>query len=702
MKRYALPTLLFVCALVCVAMTPAAEAAECPNEAFRVGPSASLPECRAYEMVTPPDKEGGAGVYIKGEVKAASSGDGVAFVSPSAYGDAQGNTLNNRYIATRANGAWATTDIDGPQAMQEMIFNRATFAVSENLEWAFTVSKEAFVPGAIPYGSNMYLRNSRTGQTILIAAIPGNKGFEEWTTINGAPFVGASTDWSHVLVHSELVLAPGGEAGKSNLYEFSNGELKLVAPPGAEPAARAEQPFMPHVMSADGHRFFYTEGGVLYMHEDGAAPIAISASENSGEEGVLKNGEFLGASANGDAVFFWSNGNLTGESEGSTPGYGRQALYRYEPDGPAGRRLTDLTPNSIISSPEGLAGQPLGLSNDGTFFYFTSAVGLIPGEEEEEHTQRFIYVWHGAAGEAGALRYVGRTEEGITSEALTPIQYRVSENGRHFAMASAIETPGVVESPNCAPQVAINLPAGHCLNVFAWSYDEPGNLSCVTCVAAPLESSELGGQNLYEVFTYVGRSVLDNGTVFFNTPNPLVPRDTNGLTDVYGWRQGAAQLLSPGTGDIPSTFGDASPDGSNVFIKTSRQLVGQDTDLSLDLYDVRVDGGLAGQAGAEPEVSCVSEDGCRGGAMPARAAGAPATTAVNGPGNVRPARCVAGRAKSLRAKAKKAQRRARSLGHRAGKATGKRAKALRRQARHQRALNKQFKKQARNCAGGGR
>ncbi|MGN6557269.1 MAG: hypothetical protein ACTHLH_04570, partial [Solirubrobacterales bacterium] len=37
---------------------PSAGATPCPNEALRAGPSAALPDCRAYELVSPPDSNG--------------------------------------------------------------------------------------------------------------------------------------------------------------------------------------------------------------------------------------------------------------------------------------------------------------------------------------------------------------------------------------------------------------------------------------------------------------------------------------------------------------------------------------------------------------------------------------------------------------------------------------------------------------------
>lgn len=49
--------------LTAPAPAPVEPVAPCPNEEFRSGPSAELPDCRAYEQLTPVDKEGSAELF---------------------------------------------------------------------------------------------------------------------------------------------------------------------------------------------------------------------------------------------------------------------------------------------------------------------------------------------------------------------------------------------------------------------------------------------------------------------------------------------------------------------------------------------------------------------------------------------------------------------------------------------------------------
>ena len=69
--------------------------------------------------------------------------------------------------------------------------------------------------------------------------------------------------------------------------------------------------------------------------------------------------------------------------------------------------------------------------------------------------------------------------------------------------------------------------------------------------------------------------------------DPAPPRAQDG---------GCLYLISGGEeGSGPSCFGDASESGEDVFFFTAQRLVGQDHDQLVDVYDARVDGGLAAQ-----------------------------------------------------------------------------------------------------------
>lgn len=162
------------------------------------------------------------------------------------------------------------------------------------------------------------------------------------------------------------------------------------------------------------------------------------------------------------------------------------------------------------------------------------------------------------------------------------------------------------------------------------------------------------------VARYQPRYLSDEGRLFFNSSDALVPQAKSGSMDVYEYEpvgvggeagctmssvtfsdrsDGCVALISSGASGGESVFLDASESGDDVFFLSSAQLVPTDTGSGLALYDAHVCRTLAPCA-AETASSppCATEASCKESPTPQPTTFGPSGSATfSGAGNPPPA-----------------------------------------------------------------
>ena len=148
-------------------------------------------------------------------------------------------------------------------------------------------------------------------------------------------------------------------------------------------------------------------------------------------------------------------------------------------------------------------------------------------------------------------------------------------------------------------------------------YDTFGTVSSLVSIGPS------GGNGAFGAFA---AGLSDDGShAFFDTSEQLVPEDTDGQPDLYERAGGATSLVSTGpaggNGAYPvyaSGLVGSSADGAHVFFQTGEQLVAEDTDSAIDVYE-RTGGTTAlvstgptgGNGNADATADAVSTDGSR-------------------------------------------------------------------------------------------
>ncbi len=575
--------------------TFAPEAVEpCPaNEAFRRGFSALLPDCRAYELVSPLDKEGGDviaqldGIGYRAVLdQAAASGEKLAYGSYRAFGDAKAAPRTSQYVAERTASGWQSHYALGPRGVLTEKAANATpsearlYSADLCQGWVKTYAEPLLAPHALPGQMNLYRRTD--------SATDCGGGEESWEAITTAPlpagieFPGVSfelqgaTEDGAAAIYAEQAnlqtegVQPPDTGGELALYYQPAGEGKpyfpCVLPSGTAiatscAAGTSNESFggigrnsqLSGALSADGSRVFWSTWtslepgpGKIYVRENPAAPE--SAAKDGEGDCVPEAGKActLAVSAKGEALQgtsssqFWGADRAGAKAIYSTGG----TLYELDVDGG--------TTTPIAAGVLGVAGQSEDLSR--IYFGSTEALSAVPNSEGALPIagKANLYLYEEGAG----IAFVTTLNGGSVNRALGPQPTahtaRTTPDGLHLAFMSAAgpgseEAEGVPAPTGYDNRDAISGEA----DAEVYLYDAGAEkLRCASC--NPSGGRPVGEEQEFLAAKYwaaawlpawrsslqAGRMLAEDGSrLYFEASDSLAPRDANGSADVYQWEE---------------------------------------------------------------------------------------------------------------------------------------------------------------------
>lgn len=688
--------LLTALAISLQAFAPAAARADaCPNAAERFGASANLPDCRAYELVTPMIK---ADNSLIAEIIGAPDGQHVSMTSILPFPGAP-NGEPQPVLSTRTASGWVTTPLSAPQGPGELdnLYGEDTgniplrVSFTSDFSAAFVNSPFASDPLDQNLSADVYRVNIPGGAS-SIASLPDSGATTESLyhppgvyvgQIPGSFIAGNSADGSHVFFTTQghFSTAPGTPSVSTSnrqmeTYERYGGHTYLVGvlPDGSVALCGAElgggadtgidyysltkwgavSPDGSNVVFhtlADGFQnpecplSFHNSSslGALYLRENNGTPAAKTVQ--------LPGHEFLGRTADGLKIFTTTTG---------------EGLYEY--DVSTGQTTTIGEGALLVAS-----------SADGSRVYYYAG-GAEQLKIYDHGTTKTIpnvgpaYAGSWYSGETGGSNLSATTPDG--SKLLFLDRASLTGYNTNGPPCGALNRlyglhGGAGDPNNCAE---------------AYIYDlNTGSITCVSC--NPTGAPPVANVHFYQAPNFqawapkVTQLLSEDGSrAFFETGESLVPQDTNGLPDVYEWENGHIYLLSSGQGGIPghpepehgtfngeifgvrgSMLAGVSANGNDVFIATDDRLLPQDIENSLQVYDVRVGGGFP----YTPPVYGCDSGQCQGPQTPAPSFAPPPSATFVGLGNpmregvkstTKPRHNAKHKAKKARAKRKKGNR----------------------------------------------
>ncbi|HXF31268.1 MAG TPA: hypothetical protein VN522_07080 [Solirubrobacterales bacterium] len=648
---------------VAITMPVPAGPESCANAQYRIGASAALPDCRAYELASPPDAavstwsllDNSADRLLAPWSAVAADGSAVLWRATTPVPGVPGSAgLFDTYRSVRSGGSWHSEYVGIPNQLASSRPPDLQFASSgtDRLLWlTFNVSADPD-HDPVPLPSETDITNAFKYRDLHILDEDGsitrvNRGSVHVPASGEeAVFVGASKDLSKVLFTDFRQLVPGAPADPPfpTLYWTDGQTTKLVSKD--ETGTPITLNFDYAGLSADGSTAVFTsEAGrtlnIWSADSDTTTRAFGPVPENEPTGDLLVDS----ISTDGHLVFFTTRVSLSADDTDTS-----RDLYQYD---------TSTHQSTLISAPSG--GSPSGNSDacaaplptpgnqkcdilpviesaDGSQAYFVSPEQIVPGRGVDGGVNLFRV----AAGEVHFVATLDpsdpvfsgtRAPGGDLVSSTRTRQARLTPDGSKLVFQSRAALTGYDN-------------AGF---MEIYLYDPAsGDVVCASCRAdgaPPTADSSLftyeGGASgviggFYKL--YSANADTHGDRVFFNSRDAIVPQDINGKNDVYEYTvaSGAAALISSGRGTTDSAYAGSGMDGRDVFIFTADSLVPQDQNGAVfKVYDAREGGGFPPPPA--PPASCEG-DGCHGARSAASAIPGPASSNLDGAGNPAPQR----------------------------------------------------------------
>lgn len=625
-----------------IAIFPATTtAASCPNEALRTGPSAALPDCRAYELLSPPDANGRLlegistfGFALPPDVFPTEliSPSGSSFLymtynSPLLVPEEPSGTFD-LYETRRLPIGWQTTRRLSPSGAQAVLPYPG--GASSEHAYAFTAA-EQIQGGTHPAGSlaaegnALYLSNPDGSFELVGVGSLGSERLAQGRYIsNGGEHIIFTTGrlqtqsiWCNGagLKCPVVQLEPDAPpTGTGAVYDRpADGSTHVISLlPGNKTPTAGEEAFYQGA-SADGSAVAFTIKGTLYVRVDDAQTLEVPTAKAT----------YAGFSNDGSRLIYVSGGNI----------------HRFDTTSEEDQQINSSNDAEIVN-----------VSADGSHVYFISPSQLDGAKGTVG--QPNLYVWSGGPPEYVAT-VLSSDLEGLpaltkwTDRVVAPMTGKAQGPGNDPSRSTSDGTILILES---RAQLTPYDNSGH-TEVYRYNNVDK-SLRCVSCnpTSEPAtKDARLQELQLVRPAIVIHNVSSDGSRVFFETPEALVTEDSDGINDIYEWQEeegGGTEvnLISSGQSveyqplieepqylPRPNILLSTSPEGEDVVF-LAQEALAQDVGIGgmPAIYDAKVGGGFTSVA---PPTPCV-EEGCRPAASNPPGLAEPLSETIQGSGNI--------------------------------------------------------------------